>query len=158
MTRSFGKNTVKADFSKLEALIKKLDTPISVDIGVLKHEQYPDGTSVAAVAAANEFGSIKRGIVARSFIKVPLENGQDKIEADISSDLQGNLESGDIETIFKQIGVAGEGIIIDAFASSGDGKWAPNVPSTIAAKGSSKPLINTTTLEKAITSRVNNGA
>ena len=43
--------------------------------------------------------------------------------------------------LFRTLGVSAEAVVKAAFSSSGFGKWAPNAPSTIKAKGGNRPLI-----------------
>ena len=115
---SDGQSEVTGDFSKLEAIIADLKEDHFVDIGVFKTAVYDDGTPMAMVGAAHEFGAlikhpggteytigpngarfVKTGTAGiagttkahdiqlpkRSFIRVPLQNGQSKITTDVTN-------------------------------------------------------------------------
>jgi len=145
-----GDSVVSGDFSKLEKLVENLGKDHYVDIGIMgeKNKTLEGGLTVAGLGAVHEFGTDRAGrgnsvtIPERSFIRMPLETGQDDIEKSVKPKLKALMEKGDIKGIFKLIGVAGEARIQEAFASGGFGEWPPNAKSTIRQKGSSQPLID----------------
>lgn len=152
---------VKGDFSKLEKLVKALGTKKYVDIGVLEGIIHPNGkVTIAFIGAVNELGTDKAGrgnktvIPARSFIKMPLETKSKEITKDVEKDFEKNLGNGDVDKILSRLGAACEKQIQLAFESGGFGTWDPNAESTIAAKKSSKPLIDIGALRKAISWQV----
>jgi hypothetical protein len=149
-----GDSIVSGDFSKLEKLIAELKTSRYVEIGVFKTAKAPDGTQVAEYGAADEFGVISRNQPARSFIRMPLTERQEKIEKYVRGKLQGYIEAGDIKGIFKDIGIAGESVIAEAFDTRGFGQWADDAPSTIKHKGSDRPNIDKGLLRNSVGSRV----
>lgn len=159
-----GDSVVTGDFSKLDKLVENLSKDYYVDIGILgdTNESVEGGYTLAGIGAVHEFGTDKAGrgnnvvIPERSFIRMPLEQGQEEIEKSLEPRLKDLLEKGDIETIFKLIGIAGEAQIHEAFASAGFGQWPPLAESTVAQRknGSSEPLRDTGALEQAITSKV----
>jgi hypothetical protein len=55
--------------AKLKATKGKLSPPLAVQVGFLEKAKYPDGTSVAMVAAIQEFGAPKAGIPPRPFFR-----------------------------------------------------------------------------------------
>lgn len=64
---------------KLEAFDKKLRGDDSVRVGLPKgSNNYPDGTSVIMVGAVHEFGSPKRNIPQRSFLRTTLVENRRK--------------------------------------------------------------------------------
>lgn len=140
---SDGQSEITGDYSRLEKLIKGLKEKHSVDIGVFKDAKTPDGKQVAEYGAYNEFGSIvvKDRPPKRSFIRMPIEQKQEKIETYVSGKAQGHLETGDVKAIFQDIGIACESVIQEAFDTSGFGTWAPDADSTVARKGSGAVLI-----------------
>jgi hypothetical protein len=156
---SDGQSEITGDFSKLEKLIEELDANHSVDVGVFSDAKTADGVQVAEYGAYNEFGSIvvKDRPPKRSFIRMPIEQKQDKIGAYVSGKAKAHLESGDVKAVFQDIGIAAESVIQEAFDTQGFGSWAPDADSTVARKGSSTPMIDDGTLRKAITHRVNGG-
>ena len=154
---SDGQSEITGDFSRLEKLIEGLEGDFSTDVGVFSEAKTPDGKQVAEYGAHNEFGSIvvKDRPPKRSFIRMPIEQKQEKIETYVSGKAQGHLETGDVKAIFQDIGIACESVIQEAFDTKGFGSWKPNAETTIERKGSSTPLIDDGTLRKAVTSRVN---
>lgn len=157
-----GDSTVTGDFSKLEKIIENLGKKFYTDIGILGAAGYTEGGGItlAGVGAVHEFGTDRAGrnrdtvIPERSFIRMPLETGQDDIEKAISPKLQQLIEDGDIEGIFELIGIAGEGRVLEAFETGGFGTWEDLKESTKKAKGSDAILIDKGPLRQAITSRV----
>ena len=163
--------TVSGDFSKLENLIKELGKKYYVDIGILgeSNETVEGGLTLAGIGAVHEFGTDKAGrgnktvIPERSFIRRPLETGQDDIEKQIKAKMNEPIVTNEegaesspisIKGIFKLIGIAGEARIKEAFASRGFGEWAENAESTIRQKGSDAPLIDEGALRDSIMSKV----
>lgn len=157
-----GDNIVSGDFSGLERLLKNLKEKYYVDIGILGAAAKAEsgGITLAGIGAVHEFGTDKAGrgnktvIPERSFLRMPLESGQEEIEKQIEPKLKELISSGDIKGIYKLIGIAGESRVQEAFQSGGFGKWPANAESTILQKGSDSPLIDDGTLRKSITSRV----
>lgn len=157
-----GDSEVSGDFSKLDNLVKELGKKYHVDIGILgeSNETEEGGKTLAGIGAVHEFGTNRAGrgntitIPERSFIRMPLETGQDAISKEIEPKLKEYIEKGNIEGIFKLIGIAGEARIQEAFETGGFGKWPANAPSTVISKKSDSPLIDDGSLRKAIMSKV----
>lgn len=157
-----GDNLVKGDFSKLEKLIEGLGKEFYTDVGILGESNQTEegGLTTAGIGAVHEFGTDKAGrgnnvvIPERSFIRMPLETGQEEIESFVKADFQKNIENGDIKSIFKDIGLGAEARIQEAFETAGFGEWPENAESTVERKGSASPLIDDGTLRKTITSKV----
>lgn len=156
-----GESEVKGDFSRLEKLVENLSKKYYVDIGVLGDGGYTEGGSItlAGIGAVHEFGTDKAGrtrdvvIPERSFIRMPLETGQEFIENQIDSKVQKLVEDGEIKKIFELIGIAGEARIQEAFETGGFGEWEELAESTKQKKGSDAILIDIGTLRQSITSR-----
>lgn len=170
-----GDSIVTGNFSKLEKLAKNLSKKYYVDIGILGENSKSEegGLTTAGIGAVQEFGTDKAGrgnktvIPERSFIRMPLETGQEDIEKALEPKIVQLLEDGEIEQIFKLIGIAGEARIQEAFDTAGFGQWPENSQVTIEGskpdkegnqfikgKGSDSPLIDDGTLRKSITSKV----
>lgn len=157
-----GDSEVKGDFTKLEKLVEGLSKSLYVDVGILgeNHATVEGGLTIAGIGAVHEFGTDKAGrgrsttIAERSFIKMPLETGQVYIEKSIAPRMEKLLLDGDIETIFKLIGISGEARIQEAFETGGFGTWEELAESTILAKGSDSILIDEGVLRKSISSKV----
>lgn len=107
------------------------------------------------IGVIHEFGSESNGIPPRSFLRMPIEHFSKEILKSLSgTTAKALLERGDYKGIFALLGASAEGFVKLAFASSGFGQWPPNAPSTVAAKGSSRPLIDSGQLRDSITSDV----
>ena len=101
------------------------------------------------------FGVLSRNIPARDPLFTPIiKHRRELIQSLGSGSMRAAFKAGDYEKMFKLLGIAGEAIVQQAFETSGDGTWPPNAPSTIAAKGSSQPLIDTAQLRKSVSSDV----
>lgn len=161
-THKSGDNVVTGDFSKLNKLVENLGKKYFTDIGILGAAGYTEGGKItlAGIGAVHEFGTDKAGrnrdtvIPERSFIRMPLETGQDDIEKALKPRLQELIENGDIKGIFELIGIAGEARVQEAFESGGFGTWEELAESTKDAKGSDAILIDIGALRQAISSRV----
>lgn len=137
----------------LQKLLKAYDNQDVLAVGYPASEtgslRYPDGTSVILVAAVNNFGSAGRGIPARPFM---VEGAEPAIEATqpIAAALIPLLNQGKVTPaeILKQMGPFAEAAFKKKLT---DGPWEPNAPSTVAAKGSSRPLIDTGLLRNSLT-------
>jgi len=157
-----GGGEVTGDFSKLEKLVENLGKKYYTDVGILGEGGYTEdgGITLAGIGAVHEFGTDKAGrnrntkIPERSFLRMPLETGQDSIEKEVAPKLQKLLESGDIKGIFELIGIAGEARVQEAFETGGFGLWEDIKDSTKKAKGSDAILIDIGALRQAVTSRV----
>ena len=147
------------DTRNLTSLIYKTQEKYYVKVGVINGGGYKDekgNITVAGYGYVNEFGSIGRNIPARSFIRAPLLlNLRDEILNNKKVfEKQLFNKKGSIKGAYNRLGILAKAIILKAFATSFDGQWAPNAPSTIARKHSSKPLIDTGRLRKSISYQV----
>jgi hypothetical protein len=160
-----GNSVVSGDFKELEELVKNLKEKFYVDIGFLgeESETVEGDLTIAGIAAVHEFGTDKAGrgnkttIPKRSIIKMPLMKKQKEIVKFVEKKYPELLSKGDIEGIFKLIGIAGEAQIQEAFDTGGFGEWPQLADSTIKQKGSSAILIDEGTMRKAVTSKVGKG-
>jgi len=123
---------------KLEELAAKIGKGGTVRVGFLEGATYPDGTSVALVAAINEFGAPSRGQPPRPYFR----NMIAKNSASWPAAAEINLKATDynIEQTLNRIG---EGIKGQLQQSIVDLTEPPLAPSTIKRKGHDKPLIDT---------------
>jgi hypothetical protein len=109
----------------------------------------------AEIGLIQEFGSNSRNIPARSWLRMPIEaKNKDIVDSMTSSMAKSAFAAGNYKKLFQYLGIAGVIAIQEAFASRGFGRWAPNAPETIAAKGSSAPLIDTAQLRRSVTNDV----
>ena len=160
-------NSVEFNFKQLTKLVRyfkkgfpRVRVGIIGDKAAQEHKNTDGKLTNAQIGFIHEFGVMtgKNKIPARSFLDMPLRlHLQDYI--DKSETLNGEafeeaLENGELEEYATQVGIVAERVVQDAFRTSGFGNWAPNRPSTILRKGSSKPLIDTGELRRSISSEV----
>jgi hypothetical protein len=130
-------------------LMKELAKKKSVTVGVHDAEGSKDhgGVTVLDVATWNEFGTDK--IPARSFIGAWFDENREVGKSKLLELLQK-----DSKKAYELFGLWAVGQIQQRIANSIP---PPNAPSTVKAKGSSVPLINTGQLRQNVTFRVKEG-
>jgi hypothetical protein len=125
-----------------------------------------DMSEIAKIAAWNEFGVPKklsesmRGImtgrstsawklVPRAFFRTAIDGGREKI-FEMSNKFANLAMIGKltVDQAFENLGLYMQSIIRESIRH---GQWAPNAPSTIKAKGPSKPLIDTGQMINSVT-------
>lgn len=117
----------------LDKLVKALKAkPPIVKIGVLGGARAPthgqkNAPSNSTIAAVHEFGSPARNIPQRSFLRVPLSEHLNK-ELENSGmldkdDLNNVIKSGSMLPWVKKLAIVAEGIVDEAFETSGFGTW-----------------------------------
>lgn len=134
----------------INGVIAQLTKPGLLRVGFLEGATYPDGTSVAAVAAFNEFGRTvsaknEEGEMQQSYFQLPRPFFRNMIAAKASSwpgAIAKNLKATGYDTE-ATLRLAGDGIKGQLQQSIQDTNDPPLAESTIAAKGFDKPLIDT---------------
>ena len=144
--------------AKLREIAAKVRNPGTLRVGFLENATYPDGTSVAMVAAVQEFGSPAQGIPPRPFFRNMIAEKQ----ASWGRAVAGVLRSTDMDATqaLKQVGEGIKGQLQQSIINTND---PPLAPATIAAKskggtsaaklgvdGPAKPLIDTGTMIKSV--------
>ena len=138
----------------LDRLLKRYKDESVLAVGYPASEtggiKYPDGTPVTLVAAANNFGSQSRGIPARPFMEAGAQAALAGDAGKVAAELVPLLNEGKItiEEILKQMGPFAEASFKEVFTGV---EWEPNAESTIEAKGSAQPLIDTALLRNSLT-------
>lgn len=114
---------------------------------------YEDGTSVAEVAAFNEYGTVN--IPSRPFMKTAVDKSKDDILKYYQMSAK-NIADGkaDAEKVLNGLGVLGKSKVQESIRN---GNWEPNAPATIKRKGSSKPLIDTGLMRDTVTYVIRGG-
>ncbi len=143
------------DLSQLREITKqiKLATTHEVNVGIAQDVgQYPNGEKIVDVGRRHEFGI---GVPRRSFLRMPFIEKQNIIDKAISTSWKKIVE-GKNQTIkeFGILGIIGQNISKDAFATGGFGKWEKLKPATEKAKGSDEILLDTSKLVQSITNWV----
>lgn len=124
--------------------LKKL-AEMEVVVGFQEGQTYEDGTSLAEVAAYNEFGS--SDTPARPFMKQSFERHEDFLRAACGR-VNNQLASGEsVETALSGLGEAVKGLIQEEIRHGG---FAPNAPSTIRKKKSEQPLIDSGLMRQSV--------
>lgn len=130
------------DFSKKRAQVRN----IAPEMGLTNPE----------VAAKNELGL---GVPKRSMLRMPLHLHGDKVLKDAQEDVRAQLKTVGknpqlaAKKMLDRLGIAGENLVQEAFATGGFGSWKPNAPLTVELKGSAAPLIDSSQLRHAVDSR-----
>ena len=131
----------------------KIATTHEVNIGIAQDVgQYPNGEKIVDVGRRHEFGI---GVPRRSFLRMPFIVNQNIIDKAIVTSWK-KIVDGKSQTIkeFGILGIVGQNISKDAFATGGFGKWEKLKPATEKAKGSSEILLDTSKLVQSITNWV----
>lgn len=136
----------------------------AINIGWFSDQLYPDGTSVAAVAKWNEFGT-RQGLPQRPFLRTCIMENERKWHEKLKTMVQRAIDEDKSFTMaLKVFGEIVKGDIQDTILAGG---WKPNAaitlqggwmrnkisgkPFHVSGKGSGKqPLIDTGTMLKSI--------
>ncbi len=142
----FAKGKGSAATKRLEKLTKEMGSK-SIEVGFNESSgTYKDGPTVAQVAAWNEYGT--EHSPSRPFMRQTMVDYRDKISEYAGEALKtAAAEHGDIATVMNKVGAYTKGRMQKEIR---DGDWVPNAPSTIANKGSSKPLIDSGRMRQSI--------
>lgn len=123
---------------KIKVIAEKLRNPAGLRVGFINSATYPDGTSVALVAAINEFGAPSRGQPPRPFFRNMIAEKKASWPKAIGDLLKDN--NYDVAKTLDQAGLGIEGQLRQSIADFTD---PPLAQSTIDAKGFDKPLVDT---------------
>ncbi|HEV7214159.1 MAG TPA: hypothetical protein VGP33_03465 [Chloroflexota bacterium] len=122
----------------LTSIAAKLQSGHEVRVGFLAGSTYPDGTSTPLVATVQEFGAPSRGIPPRPFFRTAIKTNSPKWGPKLGAVLKAHDYDAN-----KALSLMGEGIKGEIQQSIVDLVAPPLAPATVAAKGSTKPLIDT---------------
>lgn len=136
----------------VEALKKRVKIPGTVDVGIIDAGEHPSGDiTVAGIGFVHEFGSAT--VPERSFIRSTIQKRKKDIIS-LQKKLLKKISNGQME-VKKGLELIGEFTSAAIKEKIIAIKSPPNTPATIAAKGSSNPLIDTGQLKNSITYKVN---
>ena len=132
-------------FREIEKL-KKLQVRVGYQEGEKTYDEGGKPVDLLDVAMFNELGTSRTP--SRPFMRDSVDDNADKISSACKSKLKA-LASGQktAEQVLKELGVMQVGLVQ---ATIRDGEFAPNAPSTIARKGSDKPLIDTGQMRQSV--------
>jgi phage gpG-like protein len=153
------KNEMRVNLVPLENMQRELQKKYIARVGILSNTPHGskkgESIGMTTLGIIQEFGSTTANIPPRSFLRMPIEVKRNEIIQYLKSpEIKKLVEAGDILGIMKRIGIKGQAIVQEAFATRGFGSWAPNKPATIKAKGSDAPLVDSGALRRSITSDV----
>ena len=123
------------DFAIKKDEILKWTQGNEMEVGFFESATYPGGEFVASVAIYNEFGT--QNIPPRPFFRSALDKNEARYWNFLASEFVKN------EPAKKSLTKLGELVRGDVIKSITQFSEPPNAPSTIKAKGSSNPLIDT---------------
>ena len=146
-------DTKMAGLTALSARMRSLKD--TVLIGVPAGAKEPDGTSMAEIAARNEFGSADGTTPERPALRTGIRRGQPLFRRIGEAGLRGIVQGKTTEAVvLGRLGLAGVAAVQSEIVN---GDFAPNAPSTIAKKGSDKPLIESGSFRQHITYVIDGG-
>lgn len=127
---------VFVDLDKLKGLVESLKKVPHIQVGVFeaKTGRKKGGMTNAAVAAIHEYGAPQHGLPARSILRVPLRDNKARIMEPMKGKAIKLVKSSSAMQLWKEIGIACEKVVQQAFDTGGFGKWAPLRRSTLLAK------------------------
>jgi hypothetical protein len=129
-------------FKKLLAGLAKL-APVEVEVGIFDGE-------IADYATRLEVGTSK--IPARPWMSTAATENEEKYGQMAARQSQRIIDGATtVQAAAAAIGIEARNDLIDSIQN---GNWAPNAPATVKKKGSSKPLVDTGAMQRAITVRV----
>lgn len=128
--------------AKLEAALAKIAASLGsgaeLRVGFLEGAKYPDGTSVALVAAVQNFGSPANNIPPRPFFSDMVRRKGPGWPAAVAKNLK--AQNYDAARALDAVGFGIEGQLKQSIIQTNS---PPLKPATIARKGFDKPLIDT---------------
>lgn len=133
----------------LESIATSLSKAKSVQVGFFENAKYPDGTSVAMVAAIQNYGAPKVGIPPRPFFSNMIAEKSPSWPAAIEANLKAT--NYDAELTLERVG---QGIADQLKQSIRDTNSPPLKQATIDRKGFDKPLIDTAHMINSVTFQV----
>lgn len=153
------KSEVRVNLKGLDDFKKAFAGSYKARVGILGQNvartDEKTGMTNAEIGAIQMFGSLTRNIPPRDFLMMPIQSHEKEIVAGMNkASVKAAFDRGDYKKVLQMLGLIAEGFVQQAFESAGFGQWEPNKPSTIARKGSSRPLIDTGQLRRAISSDV----
>lgn len=136
----------------VEGLLKRVKTPGTVDVGIIDAGKHPSGDiTVAGIGYAHEYGTAT--LPERSFMRSTIQAKKKDIIA-LQKKLLAKIINGKMK-VETGLGLIGE-FMADAIRQKIVAiSSPPNTPETIAAKGSSNPLIDTGQMKNSIIFEVN---
>lgn len=135
----------KKFYAELEKL-KQNEVFIGYQAGHAKHTDEDGNTAdMAEIAMFNELGTSTSP--PRPFLRMTVDENKDKINQFVETQTKRIAQGASAEQCMKQMGAFGVSLVQEKI---GNGTFTPNAESTIKAKGSDKPLIDTGQLRQSV--------
>lgn len=135
----------KKFYAELEKL-KQNEVFIGYQAGHAKHTDEDGNTAdMAEIAMFNELGTSTSP--PRPFLRMTVDENKDKINQFVETQTKRIAQGASAEQCMKQMGAFGVSLVQEQI---GNGTFTPNAESTIKAKGSDKPLIDTGQLRQSV--------
>lgn len=158
--RNTGGNKLKAKLEQVKKALQKaggyevaVGYPVGVDNLGQPDPNYDNGASVIEVALANNYGI---NVPQRPFMDLAAKDMKKTYERVMGKLGQKIIDgTADVEKVLDVAGLEAEEDVRKAIM---DGPWEPNAPSTVKAKGSDRPLVDTHTLHNKVTHKVRRSA
>ncbi len=139
------KDRITLDGVKFQKMLKELAEK-EVRVGFQHGKAVEDdGTDICDIAAWNELGTVH--IPARPFLRQSVDDNLSKINSFLQEKKKDLVHGASAEQVLKEIGIFQKDLIQEKIT---DGSFAPNAPSTVKKKGSSKPLIDTGRMRQSV--------
>lgn len=140
----------------LENILKMFKSNATVKVGILGEKNSRSGSMTnAQIGAMHEFGTTT--IPKRSFLREPISDNLDKelkkaglLDKKVIAKI---IKESSAAELLAQVGILAEGIIADAFATGGFGKW-PAWKTKGYENNTGNILVDTQQLRNSITSEV----
>lgn len=169
--KSLGKNSPYVKLGVLGAKVERTENKKVLtmsDIVNMKKKYKPlkasgkqaEKLTNAQIGLIHEFGSLKRKIPARSFLRMPiqfkLKSAMDSAGAFSEATVNKIIEEKSLLPWMAKVGVLAEGIVLQAFATGGFGRWAP-WKNPNYKNNANMLLVDTTQLRSSITHEIVGG-
>ena len=147
--KQFNLDKIKAVLERAPQEFENMVAQVGFPSGI----NYEDGTSVAYVAAIQEFGAPAAGIPARPFMQPTVREKKDYwtkvIQSQIPKVVLGKMTAFDVLDMVGIVAAADIQTKISSIYSP------PNAPSTLARKNGTKPLVDTGLMLASVQNAVN---
>ena len=138
---------------RLKSIQRAMADKPELKVGFLENATYPDGTSVALIAAIQNFGAPRVGIPPRPFFSNVIARDQEKWPEQVARLLK--AENYNAERALALMGESIQGEIRESIIQTNS---PPLKPATVDRKGFEKPLIDTSHMLNSVDYIVVKGA
>ena len=125
--------------------LAKLEVKVGYQGGENYYEEDGKSVDLLDVAMWNELGTVNTP--SRPFMRDAVDKNQSLINNFLAEQKNALMRGASAQQVFGEIGVFMKSLIQDQIVS---GSFTPNAPSTVAKKGSARPLIDTGLMRQAV--------